>query len=200
MCGLRLLGNTMRSTKRYEFLNHLNALELKIGQIDFRETMPALGNETMYSNNSDATASTVGGLGVGVPGELRGWEALHKRHGKLPWASLFQPAIDLAENGYVVPKDLGDALSECMYTLFASRILSLWRSSIIPLPPHRPALGRDLRAERDPRCARRCYLPETLRTHPLAHRPSRRGLLLLWGSGTEYQCCSCCSRRHPYAL
>ncbi|KAF8996182.1 hypothetical protein BDZ89DRAFT_813918, partial [Hymenopellis radicata] len=30
--------------------------------IDFRETMPALGNETMYSNNTNPTASTVGGL------------------------------------------------------------------------------------------------------------------------------------------
>jgi len=29
-------------------------------EIDMRETMPAAGYETMYSNNSDPTASTVG--------------------------------------------------------------------------------------------------------------------------------------------
>jgi len=50
--------------------------------------MPALGNETMYVNNTNPTASTIGGLAIGVPGELRGWETLHKRHGKLPWAKV----------------------------------------------------------------------------------------------------------------
>ncbi|KAJ6623712.1 gamma-glutamyltranspeptidase [Mycena sp. CBHHK59/15] len=98
--------------------------------VDFREAMPALGNETMYSNNTNPTASTIGGLGVGVPGELRGWEMLHKRHGKLPWASLFQPAINLAENGYVVPKDLGDALSAASYPFLLTN--PLWAETYAP--------------------------------------------------------------------
>ena len=54
--------------------------------IDFRETMPAAGNVSMYASDANgSTLSTIGGLAVGVPGELRGWEALHNRHGKLPW-------------------------------------------------------------------------------------------------------------------
>jgi hypothetical protein len=45
--------------------------------IDMRETMPAAGNETMYSSHgANQTLSTIGGLAVGVPGEIRGWEAL----------------------------------------------------------------------------------------------------------------------------
>ena len=55
--------------------------------IDFRETMPSAGNETvcpivrskpmaddqMYSQfGPNQTQSTVGGLAVGVPGEMRG--------------------------------------------------------------------------------------------------------------------------------
>src|SRR3546814_5022111 len=41
-----------------------------------------------------------GGLSVGVPGNIRLMEAVHERWGKLPWADIFQPAIDLAEKGY----------------------------------------------------------------------------------------------------
>lgn len=39
---------------------------------------------------------------VTVPGCVDGWEQLHKRFGKLPWKTLFQPAIYYAENGFPV--------------------------------------------------------------------------------------------------
>jgi len=39
---------------------------------------------------------------VTVPGCVRGWEALHKKFGRLPWAELFQPAIYYAKNGFPV--------------------------------------------------------------------------------------------------
>ncbi|KAF7970366.1 hypothetical protein HWV62_24282 [Athelia sp. TMB] len=81
--------------------------------IDFRETMPAAGNETMYVTNSTTpeTLSTIGGLAIGVPGEMRGWEMLHKRHGKLPWKRLFEPAIKVGREGFNVTIDLAQALS-----------------------------------------------------------------------------------------
>ena len=40
---------------------------------------------------------------VTVPGAVAGWAALHQRLGRLPFARLFEPAIELAERGYVVP-------------------------------------------------------------------------------------------------
>ncbi|KAF5383428.1 hypothetical protein D9757_006100 [Collybiopsis confluens] len=76
--------------------------------IDFRETMPAAGNETMFVNNT--AASVVGGLSVGVPGDLRGWEMLHKRHGTLPWADLVMPAAKIARDGFTVNVDLAAAI------------------------------------------------------------------------------------------
>jgi len=43
-----------------------------------------------------------GFLSVPVPSCLKGYEALHKAYGRLPWGAVLQPAIELAENGFVV--------------------------------------------------------------------------------------------------
>ena len=47
-----------------------------------------------------ADAVVRGGRSVGVPGTLAALELAHRQHGRLPWARLFAPAIDLAEQGY----------------------------------------------------------------------------------------------------
>ena len=52
-----------------------------------------------------------GGRSVGVPGALALLETLHQRHGRLPWATLFEPAITLAEGGFAMPRYLHDVLS-----------------------------------------------------------------------------------------
>ncbi|KAF9517931.1 hypothetical protein BS47DRAFT_1325784 [Hydnum rufescens UP504] len=85
--------------------------------IDFRETAPALSNETMYSNNPNPHASTVGGLAVGVPGELRGLEYLHKNYGKLPWKTLFQPAIKLARDGFILSPQIAGGIASIGSTI-----------------------------------------------------------------------------------
>ncbi|KAK7437861.1 hypothetical protein VKT23_018298 [Stygiomarasmius scandens] len=98
--------------------------------IDFRETMPAAGNESMYNDSPDPTASTIGGLSVGVPGELRGWETLHKRHGKLPWKRLFQPAIRVARDGFAVNVDLASELNADTFPFLLSD--PLWAEVYAP--------------------------------------------------------------------
>jgi gamma-glutamyltranspeptidase/glutathione hydrolase len=44
----------------------------------------------------------LGILSATVSGCVRGWEALHNKFGRLPWAELFQPAIYYAKNGFPV--------------------------------------------------------------------------------------------------
>ena len=41
---------------------------------------------------------------------MRGQFEAWKRHGRLPWKRLVQPAIDLAKNGFKASKALDDAL------------------------------------------------------------------------------------------
>jgi gamma-glutamyltranspeptidase / glutathione hydrolase len=41
---------------------------------------------------------------VTVPGAVDGWAKMHARFGKLPWRTLFEPAIAYAERGFPVPE------------------------------------------------------------------------------------------------
>ena len=71
-----------------------------------RETAPAAATPDMFlgaNGRPDSFANVgVGGLAVGVPGALRMLELAHREHGRLPWADLFAPAIELAENGFEI--------------------------------------------------------------------------------------------------
>lgn len=84
------------------------------GSLDFRETAPMAAYRDMYLDslgNVIPGKSTLGASAVGVPGSLKGiWEA-HKRFGKLPFSSLLDPAIALAENGVVISENQAETLA-----------------------------------------------------------------------------------------
>lgn len=65
---------------------------------DFREVAPGNASTYMYVNSS--LSSKLGASATGVPGEVSGYLAAWKAHGRLPWKDLVQPAIDLAKNGF----------------------------------------------------------------------------------------------------
>lgn len=61
---------------------------------------------------SGSCLSAAGSQWIGVPGELRGYEAIHRQYGKLPWDQLFEETIRLARNGIKMPPFLKELLKE----------------------------------------------------------------------------------------
>ena len=82
---------------------------------DGRETAPSKATESLFQN-PDGTplsrmAGVVGGRSTGAPGVLRMLALAHKQHGKLPWKTLFTPAITLSERGFAVSARLHGLLA-----------------------------------------------------------------------------------------
>jgi gamma-glutamyltranspeptidase/glutathione hydrolase len=71
---------------------------------DGRETAPAGASEKLFLQADGKpmpfTAAQIGGRSVGTPGVLRALELAHRKHGRLKWATLFEPAIALADQGF----------------------------------------------------------------------------------------------------
>ena len=92
------------------FLVFRNA-ENKVTTIDFREKAPLAASPTMFLNE-DGTLNkgdNHNGLkSVGVPGTVAGLYLAHQKYGSLEWASLLQPAIDLAVDGFPISPALYD--------------------------------------------------------------------------------------------
>lgn len=86
----------------------------KLTTYDARETAPAAaGPDLFLDDNGEPLAffdAVVGGRSVGVPGIPRLMEEMHARHGRLDWADLFAPAIELAEAGFEVSPRLAGLL------------------------------------------------------------------------------------------
>lgn len=76
--------------------------------INSREVAPLAAHKDMYETE---LPSREGGLAVAVPGEVKGLYELHQKYGKLKWAEVVQPVIDLATNGFKFSNNLVTVLS-----------------------------------------------------------------------------------------
>ncbi|WP_020201377.1 MULTISPECIES: gamma-glutamyltransferase family protein [Cupriavidus] len=78
----------------------------RVQAYDGRETAPAGAGENLFLRPDGKPMSfsegQIGGRSVGTPGVLRALELAHRQHGRLAWAKLFQPAIELAEKGFPI--------------------------------------------------------------------------------------------------
>jgi gamma-glutamyltranspeptidase/glutathione hydrolase len=74
--------------------------------IDGREAAPAAAGPDWFLDSEGAPRpffeAVLSGLSVGVPGNIRLAAEAHARHGRLDWEELFEPAIALARDGFVL--------------------------------------------------------------------------------------------------
>lgn len=87
------------------FLLHWDKAAKSLVAYDGRETAPATAKPDRFLKDRRPMpfeTAVRSGLSIGTPGLVRLLKAAHDKHGKLPWARLFEPAIRLAEGGVTV--------------------------------------------------------------------------------------------------
>ena len=118
---------------------HHDARTGEVETIDGREIAPAAATARRFLGPDGQpmpfAQAFPGGKSVGVPGNIRLAALAHARWGRLPWATLIQPAIDLAADGYQVTPLMADRLRS-MTPLWADfpAIAALYARDGAPLP------------------------------------------------------------------
>ncbi|HEY1880562.1 MAG TPA: gamma-glutamyltransferase family protein [Caulobacteraceae bacterium] len=72
---------------------------------------------TQRARSKNGLIASYGAIAVSTPGAVDAWWTLHGRYGRLPWARLFEPAIDMAQAGAPVPQTIAAYLA-ASYRLF----------------------------------------------------------------------------------
>ena len=138
------------------FLMHFDGNRVRA--FDGRETAPASANEQLFIRPDGKPLSfyegVVGGRSVGVPGVLRMLELVHQQYGKLPWESLFAPAIRLAEQGFPVSPRLSAMLKTELHlkkdpvsaAYFYDKVGNPWPAGHILMNPELALVFREIAA------------------------------------------------------
>jgi gamma-glutamyltranspeptidase/glutathione hydrolase len=136
------------------FIVHHGGKTGLLDTIDGRETAPAAARPDRFLGPDGKPRSFrevwPGGFSVGVPGTLRLAQAAHRKWGKLPWPRLFEPAVRLADQGFVVNARLAGALQQVapVWQDFPAMRALYWRDGA-PLKEgdtfKNPAMARILR-------------------------------------------------------
>ena len=81
--------------------------------LDYRERAPAAATRDMFVRDGKAVPalSRNGGLAIAVPGEIAGVAHAVRRYGRLPLATVIQPAIRLARDGFPIGEHLAEEIA-----------------------------------------------------------------------------------------
>lgn len=89
-------------------MNIYKANEKSSYTLDARDVAPEAATPEIYQK--DPKATNAGPLAIGVPGEIRGYWAAHKRFGAMNWSDLVAPTLQLCETGFIASKHMVDSL------------------------------------------------------------------------------------------
>tara|TARA_B100000886_G_scaffold188956_1_gene129937 strand:+ start:1538 stop:3280 length:1743 start_codon:yes stop_codon:yes gene_type:complete len=80
--------------------------------LDYREMAPRNASEDMFivDGEVDRELALYSYLSSGVPGTIYGLYLAHQKFGQLPWKQLIEPAIVLANDGFIISDTLGKTL------------------------------------------------------------------------------------------
>lgn len=101
------------------FATMFNAATGQVTCLDFFVSIPGLdgtvaepGREIAVSFNGVSVPYAVGGATVAIPGTPAGTAELHRRGGRLPWAAVLAPVIELSRLGAAFPAQHAGLLSD----------------------------------------------------------------------------------------
>ena len=96
------------------FLLYQDSAKGVLSTMNGRETAPAAATADRFVGPDGKALGFLeafqGGRSVGVPGNVQLMAQTHRKWGKLPWATIFKPAIRLSEKGFIVNKTLESRL------------------------------------------------------------------------------------------
>ncbi|MEN9831915.1 MAG: hypothetical protein RLZZ487_1520 [Pseudomonadota bacterium] len=106
------------------FTLYYKASTKQVLSYDGRETAPAAATENYLRHISDTnqtnplptlsssfSSTKASGRSIGTPGVVKMLELIHQDHGQKPWDMLFEPAIQLATNGFGISGRMADAIA-----------------------------------------------------------------------------------------
>jgi len=98
------------------FLLYWDKAGKSLTSIDGRETAPAAATSDLFLDKDGKPLpreqAMESGLSVGTPGVPAALALAHEKYGKLPWADLFQPAIEMSRQGFAVSPRLAALIAE----------------------------------------------------------------------------------------
>ena len=116
------------------FLLYQDSAKGVLTTINGRETAPAAAKADRFVGPDGKPlgflAAFQGGHSVGVPGNIQLMAQTHRKWGKLPWATVFKPAIRLSEKGFIVNKTLESRLQgiQRLWSNFDEARAMYWRN------------------------------------------------------------------------
>jgi gamma-glutamyltranspeptidase/glutathione hydrolase len=98
------------------FLVYYDAKQQLLTTFDGRETAPLAAKPELFQDSDGNPLkfydAVVGGRSVGTPGTVKLLATLHDKYGSKEWSELFQPAQDLANNGFTVSQRLASSIEK----------------------------------------------------------------------------------------